>query len=70
MSRKIYSSACRICGHDDCHGLSQMLPCERERVAVAAKILGNIYKPWCTEHIPLDNLEYLEWCVEKKGEDK
>ena len=55
-----------MCGHDDCHGLSQLLPCERERVAVAARILGGIYKPWCRQYIPSDNLEYLEWYCEQK----
>lgn len=24
----------------------------------------------CSEWVPTDNLEFLEWCVEKKGEDK
>jgi hypothetical protein len=70
MSRIIYDSVCRVCGHDDCHGLSQMLPCERERVAVAARILGGIYKPWCTEHVPKDNLEYLEYKYEKKSQNR
>lgn len=66
----MFNSSCRVCGHDDCHGLSQMLPCERERVAVAARILGGVYKPWCMQYVPSDNLEYLEFLYEKKKEVK
>jgi hypothetical protein len=47
-----------------------MLPCERERVAVAARILGGVYKPWCMQYVPSDNLEYLEFLYEKKKEVK
>jgi len=62
----MYESVCRVCGHDNCHGLSQKLGCYRD-IEGFGHILEVIYKPWCTEHVPLDNLEYLEYLNEKKS---
>jgi len=43
---------CRNCGHANCHyPYSQKTRC------------SNWYYGWhCKEYVPIDNLEYLEWC--------
>lgn len=67
MSRKISKESCRICNHDNCHGLAQKLPCCQEICGYEGNILKGIFKPWCIEFVPSDNLEYLEYMNEKKS---
>jgi len=62
----MYNNACRVCGHDNCHGLSQQLVCDRD-IQEAGSILKRIWNPWCRQYVPLDNLEYLEYMNEKKS---
>lgn len=66
----MFKSRCRQCGHDNCHGITQRLSCNRGIVGngVWEGIMGSIYKPWCAEYVPSDNFEFIEWHYRKTHE--
>lgn len=67
MSRIFSNSPCRNCNHYHTKSIGDemILSCVHYPPFEMANCLCD-YK----DYAPSDNLEFLEWCVEKKGEDK
>lgn len=65
----MFKSACRYCGHSNCHGISQQLSCDSDS-PYGGEILNRIWKPWCRQYAPFDNLEFIEWKYAKKESQK